>query len=60
MIQVRESLSHGYPASSIRERIYAIPEIGYGVLLYTGRSDSEGTLGGLSSKRSRPTRTASA
>jgi hypothetical protein len=37
----------GYPASSIRDRIYAIPEIGYGVLLYTGSSDSEGTLGGL-------------
>ena len=37
----------GYPASSIRERIYAIPELGYGVLLYTGSSDAEGTLGGL-------------
>ena len=34
-------------ASSIRERIYAIPGVGYGVLLYTGTSDSEGTLGGL-------------
>lgn len=41
------ALECGYPASSIRERIYAIPEIGYGVLLYTGSSDSEGTLGGL-------------
>ena len=41
------SLKCGYPASSIRERIYAIPEIGYGVLLYTGSSDAEGTLGGL-------------
>ncbi len=41
------ALRCGYPASSIRERIYAIPEIGYGVLLYTGTSDSEGTLGGL-------------
>lgn len=41
------ALRCGYPASSIRERIYAIPEIGYGVLLYTGSSDSEGTLGGL-------------
>lgn len=38
----------GYPASSIRERIYANGEIGqYGILLYTGSSDSEGTLGGL-------------
>ena len=42
------ALSCGYPASSIRERIYAIPNIGYGVLLYTGTSDAEGTLGGLS------------
>ena len=41
------ALKCGYPASSIRERIYAIPEIGYGVLLYTGSSDAEGTLGGL-------------
>ena len=35
------------PASSIRERIYTIPDVGYGVLLYTGTSDAEGTLGGL-------------
>lgn len=41
------SLECGYPASSIRERIYALPGIGYGVLLYTGSTDSEGTLGGL-------------
>jgi hypothetical protein len=41
------ALRCGYPASSIRERIYAIPEVGYGVLLYTGTSDAEGTLGGL-------------
>jgi hypothetical protein len=41
------SLECGYPASSIRERIYAIPGVGYGVLLYTGSSDAEGTLGGL-------------
>jgi hypothetical protein len=41
------SLECGYPASSIRERIYALPNVGYGVLLYTGTSDSEGTLGGL-------------
>ena len=41
------SLECGYPASSIRERIYALPGIGYGVLLFTGTSDSEGTLGGL-------------
>ncbi|HLK67597.1 MAG TPA: DUF1998 domain-containing protein [Bryobacteraceae bacterium] len=43
------ALECGYPASSIRERVYALPAIGYGVLLYTGRgsSDAEGTLGGL-------------
>jgi len=41
------SLECGYPASSIRERIYSIPDVGYGVLLYTGSSDAEGTLGGL-------------
>jgi hypothetical protein len=41
------ALECGYPASSIRERIYAIPGVGYGVLVYTGSSDAEGTLGGL-------------
>lgn len=41
------ALGCGYPASSLRERIYAIPGVGYGILLYTGSSDSEGTLGGL-------------
>jgi hypothetical protein len=38
----------GYPASSVRERIYADADGGrYGILLYTGTSDAEGTLGGL-------------
>jgi len=38
----------GYPASSIRERVYADEPGGrYGVLLYTGTPDAEGTLGGL-------------
>lgn len=41
------SLECGYPASAIRERIYAVPSVGYGVLLYTGTTDAEGTLGGL-------------
>lgn len=41
------ALECGYPASSIRERIYALPGLGYGILLYTGTSDAEGTLGGL-------------
>lgn len=47
MLVTAVSLECGYPASSIRERIYAVPGIGYGVLLYTGTSDAEGTLGGL-------------
>lgn len=38
----------GYPASSIRERIYAdTPTKRFGILLYTGSADAEGTLGGL-------------
>lgn len=41
------SLECGYPASSLRERVYAIAGVGYGVLIYTGASDAEGTLGGL-------------
>jgi hypothetical protein len=40
------SLECGYPASAIRERIYA-GSSGYSILLYTGSSDSEGTMGGL-------------
>ncbi len=40
------SLECGYAASSIRERIYA-GNSGYGILLYTGSTGSEGTLGGL-------------
>ncbi len=41
------SLECGYPASSIRERIYANRNQGYGILLYTASPDSHGTLGGL-------------
>ena len=40
------SLECGYPASSLRERIYA-SNGNYGILIYTGTSDAEGTLGGL-------------
>src|SRR5207302_3258737 len=47
MLITAVSLECGYPASSIRERVYALPSAGYGILLYTGSSDSEGTLGGL-------------
>ena len=41
------SLECGYSATAIRERIYASPTAGYGILLYTGTPGSEGTLGGL-------------
>ena len=34
------SLECGYPASSIKERIYARTEQGYGILLYTASIDS--------------------
>lgn len=40
------SLECGYPSSSLRERIYNLPGR-YGILIYTGSNDSEGTLGGL-------------
>lgn len=40
------ALDCGYNTSSIRERIYVVPQ-GCGILLYTGTSDAEGTLGGL-------------
>ncbi len=40
------ALECGYPASAIRERVYA-SELGYGILLYTASPDAEGTLGGL-------------
>lgn len=36
----------GYPATSLRERVYASSD-GYGILIHTGSTDSEGTLGGL-------------
>jgi hypothetical protein len=42
------SMRCGYPASSIRERIYSdVPGERYGILLYTASPDAEGTLGGL-------------
>ncbi len=39
------SLDCGYAAASIRERIYFGKS--FGILLYTGTSDADGTLGGL-------------
>ena len=46
MLMTAIALDCGYPASSLRERVYA-GDGGYGMLIYTGSSDSEGTLGGL-------------
>ena len=46
LLRTALALDCGYPASSLRERIYA-GEGGYGILIYTGNSDAEGTLGGL-------------
>ena len=46
MLLTSIALDCGYPASSLRERVYA-GHGGYGILIYTGSSDSEGTLGGL-------------
>jgi hypothetical protein len=40
------SLECGYPASSLRERVYA-GEAGYGILIFTASPDADGTLGGL-------------
>ena len=40
------SMTCGYPATSIRERIY-VEKDRYGLLLYTASPDAEGTLGGL-------------
>lgn len=40
------SLECGYPAASLRERVYADPEMA-GILLYTATSDSAGSLGGV-------------
>lgn len=40
------SLECGYPAASLRERVYSAPGRN-GILIYTGSSDAEGTLGGL-------------
>ena len=46
MLMTSIALDCGYPASSLRERVYAGDDR-YGILIYTGSSDSEGTLGGL-------------
>ncbi|KOV23471.1 DrmB family protein [Streptomyces heliomycini] len=40
------SLDAGYPAASLRERLYAADDMA-GMLIYTATSDSAGSLGGL-------------
>jgi len=48
MLLARIALECGYPAASLRERVYALADEGmYGILIHTGTSDAEGTLGGL-------------
>jgi hypothetical protein len=41
------SLDAGYPAASLRERLYAEDTTMAGLLIYTATSDSAGSLGGL-------------
>lgn len=46
------ALDCGYPASSLKERVYAFPSSAdsaarYGLLIYTAATGAEGTLGGL-------------
>ena len=46
------ALDCGYPASSLKERVYALSGIGaapsrFGILIYTATAGAQGTLGGL-------------
>jgi hypothetical protein len=44
------ALDCGYPASALKERVYALPEVDggrYGILIYTATAGAQGTLGGL-------------
>lgn len=43
------SLDAGYPASSLRERLYVDEQMA-GILIYTASSDSAGSLGGVASQ----------
>jgi hypothetical protein len=48
MLLTAISMECGYPPSSLKERIYSRDSEGqYGILIYTGSPDAEGTLGGL-------------
>ena len=52
------ALDAGYPASSLRERLYVSPDMA-GMLVYTASSDSAGSLGGVAAM-SDPSRLGSA
>jgi hypothetical protein len=44
------ALDCGYPASALKERVYALPSIDggrFGILIYTATAGAQGTLGGL-------------
>ena len=41
------AFTSGYPAASLRERVYCEADGDYGVFIYTTTTDVEGTLGGL-------------
>lgn len=43
------ALDCGYPASALKERVYALEDSvgGFGILIYTATAGSQGTLGGL-------------
>ncbi len=44
------ALDCGYPASALKERVYALPETDggrFGILIYTATAGAQGTLGGL-------------
>jgi hypothetical protein len=43
------SLASGYPAASLRERLYVSPNMA-GLLIYTATSDSAGSLGGVTAQ----------
>ena len=47
ILMTQLSLDCGYPASSLRERLYCLEGGKYGILIYTASNDAQGTLGGL-------------
>ncbi|MEN9358921.1 MAG: hypothetical protein RL095_456 [Verrucomicrobiota bacterium] len=47
ILMTQLSLDCGYPASSLKERLYCLPGGRYGILIFTASGDAQGTLGGL-------------